>query len=263
MSPSPATATAGGEDWVGVVAAVSAADLAVDVPSRVAEVFVRVGDTVAQGDRLVQLDPSAATASVDMASAQVRERTSELRSAEATARAAKKRLKRLQAGQAWLSRQELEQAGEAVRVAEAQLEAAKANLGVGRASLRGQRLRQARQTLVAPFAGEVVALDADVGDSVTPGQTVVRMFDRKRQVRFAFPPGAMSADARPRVEVRLSGQAEPVVTRIATVRQVVDPSAEMVFATAPLPDALSEPGRWIPGAPVAVRPVSSTGGAQP
>lgn len=258
LQPSAAmdTSMANERGWVGVVVAANTAELAANMAGRVDKVFVRTGDAVAKGDKLVQFDPFETTTSVHMANAQLRERASELARFEARAAAAASKLERLRAGSTWLSQQELDTAAAELNVANAELQAAKANMGVSRLALRQQRVRATRQTLTAPFAGTVISLGVDSGDSVTAGQIVMRILSGERQVRFAFPPGELSVptpgSSMKRVALRLQGSDQRVFTQVDAVRPEVDPSAELVFATAPLPAALPDPARWIPGAPVVV-----------
>ena len=244
--------------WVGVVVAANTAELAANMAGRVDKVFVRTGDTVAAGDKLVQFDPFETTSSVHMANAQLRERASELSRFQARAAAAATKLERLRAGSTWLSQQELDTAAAEANVANAELQAARANMGVSRIALKQQRMRATRQTLTAPFAGTVISLGVDSGDSVSQGQIVMRILSGERQVRFAFPPGELSVPApgskaaATTVALRLQGSDQRVLAQVDAVRPELDPSAELVFATAPLPAALPDASRWIPGAPVAV-----------
>lgn len=246
--------------WVGVVVAANTAELAASVAGRVDKVFVHTGQSVRRGDRLVQFDGMESLSSVHMANAQLRERASELSRSQAHANAASTRLSRLRAGATWLSKQELDSAVAEANMAQAELQAARANLGVSRIALKQQRLRATRQTLTAPFAGTVIALGVDAGDSVSAGQIVMRILSGERQVRFAFPPGELTpspAAARPeRVSLRLSGSDQSVTADVDAIRPEVDPSAQLVFATAQLPAALPEPARWIPGAAVEVTRVA-------
>ena len=238
--------------WVGVVVAGSTAELAPSVSGRVESVFVHTGQTVARGERLLQFDRSESTNSVGVANAQLNERASDLLRYQARAQAARDALKRLRVGEAWLSKQELERAVAESRVADAELSAARASVGASRIQLSQQRFRATLQTLSAPFAGTVVALDVNTGDSVSAGQIVMRILSEDRQVRFAFPPGELPEGAARHIKIRLSGSQHEVVSDVGAVRPEVDPSAQLVFATAPLPAALPEPARWIPGAAVRV-----------
>lgn len=237
--------------WTGVVVAASTAELAASAAGRVEKVFVRTGQAVQAGERLLQFDRDESDNSVDMANAQLNQRNSELARFQARAQAADNQLKRLRAGENWLSKQELDHALAEVRVANAELAAARAGVGLSRVQLNQQRLRAGRQTLFAPFAGTVIALGVDSGDSVGAGQIVLRVLSEDRQVRFAFPPGELPA-GRQRVSIRLAGSQEQIQSEVSAIRPEVDPSAQLVFATAQLPAALPEPLRWIPGAAVSV-----------
>lgn len=244
----------GGETkpWIGVVVAGSTAELAANASGRVESVFVRTGAHVKPGDRLMQFDPRDSENSVGMANAELAQRFSELTRAQARAQAASNQLKRLKAGETWLSKQELDVAAAEARMADAELQSAKANVGASRFQLSQQRLRATRQTLTAPFAGTVVALDVDAGDSVTAGQIVLRILSDDRQVRFAFPAGAMSNQASRQVSIRLAGGESEIQSTVSSIRPELDPSAQLVFGTAPLPAALTTDSRWIPGAAVQV-----------
>ena len=175
--------------WVGVVVAASIADLAADAEGRIATVYVRTGDAVRAGDKLLQFDLSEAKTAAGMADAELSQRKSEVARAEARAGAAAARLARARAGEAWLSQQEMDSAIAEEKVAQAELRAARSAVGLGAARVSQQRLRVERRTLVAPFDGRVVTMDADPGDSVVAGQVVLRVFSNQRQARFAFPPG--------------------------------------------------------------------------
>jgi RND family efflux transporter MFP subunit len=242
--------------WVGVVVAGSTAELAANADGRVQVVFVRTGARVQAGARLMQFDLSESANSVGMAGAQLNQRMSELSRAEARAQAAGNQLKRLRGGETWLSKQELDVATAESRMADADLQSARAGVGVSRLALNQQRLRATRQTLTAPFAGTVVSVNADMGGSVTAGQVVMRILSEDRQVRFAFPPGDMPSSAQKQVTVQLTGTDSSVETEVSAVRPDLDPSAQLIFATAQLPENLPEASRWIPGAAVQVRLVS-------
>ena len=238
--------------WTGVVVAGSTAELAASASGRIESVFVRTGQRVREGEHLLQFDRSETENSVGVANAQLSQRASELTRSEARAQAARDQLARLRAGQAWLSKQELDRAVAEVRVSDAELSAARASLGASRIQLVQQRFRARLQTLTAPFSGTVLALDVNTGDSVSAGQVVLRILSDDRQVRFAFPAGGLPDVGLQRVAIRMPGIASEVQTVVSSVRPEVDPSAQLVFASAPLPAALPESARWIPGAAVRV-----------
>jgi RND family efflux transporter MFP subunit len=239
------------KSWIGVVVAGSTAELAANADGRVERVFVRTGAHVKGGEHLMQFDARDSANSVGMANAEVNQRMSEWSRAQARAQAAANTLKRLRAGATWLSKQELEAALAESRMADADLQSAQANVGASRIALSQQRLRATRQTLSAPFDGTVVSLGVDAGDSVTAGQIVLRILSEDRQVRFAFPPGALASGPRD-VAIRLAGTDAAVQATVSSIRPELDPSAQLVFATAPLPAAVAGDSRWLPGAAVQV-----------
>jgi HlyD family secretion protein len=244
--------------WVGVVVAASTADLAAETEGRIATVYVRTGDAVHAGDKLLQFDVAEAKTAAGMADAELGQRKSELSRAEARASAAAGRLERAHAGEAWLSPQEMDTAVAEEKVAQAELRAARSAVGLGAARVSQQRLRVERRTLVAPFDGRVVTMDADPGDSVVAGQVVIRVFSNERQARFALPPSDLYGSNDMKVSIRLRGTNETVTASVSTIRPEVDPSAQLVFGTAPLPHDLPNADGWIPGAPVEVLQVQPT-----
>jgi RND family efflux transporter MFP subunit len=240
--------------WVGVITAGYTAELAAEAEGRVAQVFARSGTRVAEGDKLLQFDEADANSSFGMASAELEQRSSELSRALARSQAAKAKLSRVKASEQWVSAQEMDTARSEARVADAELRAARAAVGVGKARVTQQQLVVSRRTLVAPFAGTVVGVSVDPGDSVTRGQIVLRVVSDDRQVRFAFPPNALdvAGGQQKNVTIQLDGTTLTVQAEVSTVRPEVDPSSQLVFGTALLPDVLPEAQRWIPGAPVQV-----------
>jgi RND family efflux transporter MFP subunit len=235
--------------FIGVVVAGTTAELAADADGYVAAVFVQNGTRVAAGDKLLQFDEAESSSAVGIASAELGQRRSELSRAQAKAEASQAQLERLRAGAAWIARQELDSAAAEARLAEAELHAARAGVSMGRARFSQQRLRRERRVLTAPFAGTVASLDVDPGDSVVAGQVVLRILSDDRQVRFAFPPGEL---VERQVAITLQGTELAVPAEVTALRPEIDPSAQLVFATAALPTALPDAARWIPGAAVEV-----------
>lgn len=246
--------SASSDAWVGVVSARSSAELAADSESRVSEVFLRTGARVNAGDKILELDKSAVLSAVGMAGAELGQRSSEVARAQSRVDMMKSRLERVRAGAEWLSEQEVDTAAGDLRVAEAELRAAKAAVGISRARLNEQELRATRHTLVAPFAGTLVSADVDPGDSVSAGQVLARVFSVDRQVRFAMPRSFVPRASSSRVLIRASDGKAKAIARIDDVRPEVDPAAQLVFATALLPDELSSNPAWLPGTPVEVSP---------
>lgn len=238
--------------WVGIVVPSNTAELAADTDGRIVNVFVTTGARVMAGAKLLQFDPSDSQNAVSVASAQLSQRVSDVARAQARVDAASKNLSRLRSGAMWLSQKELDQANAELQVANAELAAARAAVGASQAQLRQSRMVAERRTLLAPFAGTVVDLGVDPGDSVRAGQIVMKILSDGREVRFAYPPGDLPDQGARNVVVELEGSQASVLAQVSATRPEVDPSAKLVIATVPLPAGLPQSERFLPGSPVRV-----------
>jgi RND family efflux transporter MFP subunit len=243
-------------NWVGVVSAGSNADLAAEFDGRVTHVFVKSGQQVKQGDRLLEIDQAEAATTVGVAGAELGQNQSDVLSAEARLEAAKLKASRLEEGGKWLSATELDGARTEVRIAQAELAAARSKVAMGRAKLAQQRLRANKHTLVAPFTGTLVSIDVDAGDSVTAGQVLARVISDERVIRFALPRAELAEQPLTEVLVRLKDRQEAALRApVNAVRPEVDAAAQLVFATANLPEEVRSLPSWMPGSIVEVQPL--------
>jgi len=223
--------------FLGVVSATQTADLAPDSDGRVREVFARAGMSLRAGDPIVQIDLAEVRTSVGVAGAELQQRASDVARADARLEAAQAKADRLQAGGNWLSEQELESARSEVRVALAERDAARSATAMGKARLRREQLREERHTIVAPFSGVLVNIDVDPGDSVLAGRPIARLLSTEREVRFAVPRPALSEMEATGVALTIPGHEARLPTRLRSLRPEIDTSAQLVFASAALPDA--------------------------
>lgn len=238
--------------WVGVVSAGSNAELAAEFEGRVTHVWVKAGQQVKQGDKLLEIDPADIATTVGVAGAELGQHRSDLERAEARLEAARLREKRLEEGGKWLSAQELDVARTEARVAEAELSAARSAVAMGRARLAQQKLRADKHRIEAPFSGTLVSIEVDEGDSVNAGQLLARVISNDRVIRFALPRAALAERPLPSVLVRLKGQGGALEARVDAVRPEVDSAAQLVFARAELPEAVRELPSWMVGSVVEV-----------
>jgi RND family efflux transporter MFP subunit len=243
--------------WVGVVSAGNNAELAAEFEGRVTHVWVKSGQHVNQGDKLLEIDPAEIATTVGVAGAELSQHRSDVQRAEARLEATRTRLKRLEEGGKWLSAQELDVARTEVRVAEADLSAARSSVTMGRARLAQQQLRQEKHRIEAPFSGTLVSIEVDEGDSVSAGQILARVISADRVIRFALPRTDVAEQALTEVSVRLKGQQGALRATVRTVRPEVDSAAQLVFASAALPDAVRDLPSWMPGSVVEVTPVDA------
>lgn len=156
------------ESAVGTIRAVSEAVVASKILARVEEVRVKAGQEVKQGDVLVVLDK-----------ADLRTRTEQALAAEAAARArydqAEVDLGRYQRlrDRGSVTQGELDKVSTAMRTANADLEQA-------RRAVEEARIVESYATVKAPMAGRVIDKKVNAGDTVSPGQALVTMYDPAR-----------------------------------------------------------------------------------
>ncbi len=153
------------ESAVGTIRPVHEAIVASKILARVEEVRVRAGQAVKRGDMLVLLDRADLKARMDQA-----------QSAEAAARAKydqaeidQGRIARLRAREA-VTQSELDQSNTALRTAKAELERA-------RQAVEEARVMDAYATVLSPISGRVIDKKVNPGDTVSPGQVLVTIYD--------------------------------------------------------------------------------------
>jgi membrane fusion protein (multidrug efflux system) len=153
------------ESAVGTIRAVYEAVVASKILARVEEVRVKAGQEVKQGDVLVVLDK-----------ADLKSRIEQAMSAEAAAQAKYEqaetdfgRARRLRAKES-ITQSELDQASTAMRSSKAELERA-------RQAVEEARIVESYATVRAPLSGRVIDKKVNAGDTVSPGQMLVTMYD--------------------------------------------------------------------------------------
>lgn len=187
------TATRGALDIIAASSGTVEAEIRVDVKSRasgeVFEVTVQPGDSVANGDLLVRLDPADEERRVQEAeanAASVRSRLAKAEAQEASARAnlldAEGRWKRRTGAHAagLISYEELEAAQTAFRVAEqgmlqqdAEIRSASADLERAELAIGEARKRLNETVIRAPVSGTVLSANVERGSIVSSGITNV------------------------------------------------------------------------------------------
>lgn len=190
-----------------------------------------------EGDVLVRLDPRDAELAVTRAKAEVARAEMALTIEEEEARVA---------------RQEWAQMGQGAPsplvVREPQLAQARANLSAAKAMRKQAELDLARTEIRAPFAGRVRIKHVDVGQYVTPGAPIARIYAIDyAEVRLPIPDDQlayMDAPIRFRgdqaniqgpevvLESRFAGQQYRWTGRIVRLEGEIDPQSRMVHAVA-------------------------------
>jgi membrane fusion protein, multidrug efflux system len=248
-----------------VVEAVRQSAIAPQIPARVVEFKVRAGDAVKAGQVLVRLDPRAAVDQVTASQAQVA-------AAQAQLDAARRDYERNQRlfNKQYISQAAMDQAEAQFKAAQAQTKATIAQAGVA-------TTQSSFTTLVAPYAGVVAGVTAELGDMATPGMPLLTLYDPTELRAVATVPEsyvAQFAAGRP-VKIELAGGAagprvveatgivvlptSDAATHTRAVRLALPRTAQGVapgtFARASFPLTASGPGRLtIPAATVVRRP---------
>ena len=171
-SPAPARAPrASGLVASGYVVARRQATVSAEITGRIADVLVEEGARVEAGDVLALLDDARAQLELDLIESQIAAASARVQSLDVQVREAR----RVSDRAAQLFEREI--ATDAARTAaEAQLASLQAQLRAAQADLESARVRQTsqldlieRHTVRAPFAGVVIAKNAQVGEILFPG----------------------------------------------------------------------------------------------
>lgn len=188
------------------------------IGGKIAERFVSVGDVVRPGQRLARLDPQDVAPAIAAASAQREAARTDLK----LARIELERLKELRSlnyvSQAQVDRQQ------------AQTDSAESRLRSAEAQLAQATNSAAFQALVADEPGVVTAIEAEAGQVVAAGQTVLRVARAGEKELLVHVPEADLAAARLATEWRVSIPAlggEPLQARL----REVSPLAEQASRT--------------------------------
>ena len=240
--------------YPGVIVSGYTADVGAEVAGGVVEVMARTGVRVRAGDPLLRIDAKTAGDEVRLAQARLEQQRSSVERAKAELSEATDLLTRLRSITDGVSERDLVAAQAREQKARAAVAEAKAGLGMTEAELGRQRTRSDKLVIRAPFEGVVVALYADPGDVVGPGQVVARVITEDFYVRFAMPPDDTSARAPGlSLDVRLPTGAS-LRAEVTDVQPEVDAAAQLVFARARI-DRSGTAGtvELIPGTQVQVR----------
>ncbi|RWF46660.1 MAG: efflux RND transporter periplasmic adaptor subunit [Mesorhizobium sp.] len=188
------------------------ADLAFRLLGRVVSRDVKVGDTVSKGTTIAALDPTALELAVQAAKA-------ELSNAEAqfaNAAASEERQRQLLAA-ANTSQSVFDAAQQARKAAEASVERAKASLAKSQEQLGYARL-------FSDFDGVVTAVGAEVGQTVSPGQTIVTVARSDLREAVVDIPDQLTGDLPAGTPFQVILQSLPTIQTEAKLREIAPQS---------------------------------------
>jgi RND family efflux transporter MFP subunit len=230
------------DDYVGRFEAIESVEVKPRVSGYLQSVHFRDGDFVRAGQLLFTIDQRPARAQLDQARAQ-------LARAEATLVNARTELARSRAlaSQRAVSVEEVEQRQAALRAAEAEVAA-------GRANVRAQGLNLGFTSVVAPISGRISQRRVDPGNAVTADQTVLTTIVSTSPLHFMFEGSEAlllryqrQGGGRVGSAVRIRLQDEADYTRAGTldfVDNAIDTGSGTIQARAvvPNPDGFLRPG---------------------
>ena len=148
-------------------------DVAADISGRIVRLAVKEGQTVSQGQFLLQIDPEQYAAAVARAQAQVSSARAQLAQAQANYIGAQRQADRMAAIQKQnaqlVSAAELDNLRTQADVNRALVEAGRHGVDQALASLRDARQALAKTTIVAPMSGRVTRLNVEQGETAVPG----------------------------------------------------------------------------------------------
>jgi len=230
-------------------------DLAAQVSGRIVSVapeFV-AGGAFKAGEVLVQLEDADYRVAVTRAEARVAESRQRLVQEKAEADLARRDWEEMGRGPA-----------DPLTLREPQLKKAQADLAAAEAELEGARLNLARTRISVPFDGRVRSKNADLGQYVTPGAMLGRVFATDRvEVRLPLtdadmrilgkPIAYLAGDDAPgvRFTATVAGEERTWTGVLARIEGAVDPASRVVYAYAALKDPYGA-GADAAGVPMAV-----------
>jgi len=170
----------------GNIRAVRTVDLSSDISARVATVYIREGDYVTQGQRLLSLETDTYEAAVDRTEASLAQARAGLTQQEANLESARLELARnesLNERGGLVSLQALDNARIQFDIAEAQLQSARSGVDQAAAAVEEAREQLSKTLFTAPMDGRVTRLNVEEGETViigtmnNPGSLVLTISD--------------------------------------------------------------------------------------
>ncbi len=148
-------------------------DISSDITGRITRLAVKDGDTVKEGQFLLQIDPTQFEAQVQRAEAALANARASAAQARANLLQARRDLERqqqiLKTNAELVSTQEIERLETQLEVNEALVEPASENVKQAEASLKDARFQLSRTTIYAPMTGRVTRLNVEVGETAIMG----------------------------------------------------------------------------------------------
>ena len=182
--------------YAGTSRAARRAELGFKRGGEVATVMVDLGDSVAAGQLLAQLDTRALASDLRRAQSEEVLAAANRRSASAQTELAANTERRVRALRANgnVSQQAFDEAHLQYRVSRAQLEVAQASLGRAQAAVEAMEVALSEAEIRAPFGGVIQARHADEGSQIGPGSPALSLVETsKREAHIGIPESAVTS----------------------------------------------------------------------
>tara|TARA_X000000950_G_scaffold23577_1_gene25298 strand:+ start:371 stop:1501 length:1131 start_codon:yes stop_codon:yes gene_type:complete len=182
--------------YAGTSRAARRAELGFKRGGEVATVMVDLGDSVAAGQLLAQLDTRALASDLRRAQSEEVLAAANRRSASAQTELAANTERRVRALRANgnVSQQAFDEAHLQYRVSRAQLEVAQASLGRAQAAVEAMEVALSEAEIRAPFGGVIQARHVDEGSQIGPGSPALSLVETsKREAHIGIPESAVTS----------------------------------------------------------------------
>ena len=207
-------------EYVATLKSLRSTTIKPQIDGQITQIFVKSGDRVGEGARLMQIDPQRQQAAV---SSQEAERTAREASV-AFARQQLQRANELFAAGA-VSKQELEQSQTALRTAEANLQALQAQV-------QQQEVQLRYYTISAPTSGIVADVPARVGMQVTTSTVLTTIEQNDTLEVYVSVPVERSGDLKMGLPIKVmsgDGKDTPAVTTVGFISPSVDEATQSIL----------------------------------
>ena len=182
--------------YAGTSRAARRAELGFKRGGEVATVMVDLGDSVAAGQLLAQLDTRALASDLRRAQSEEVLAAANRRSASAQTELAANTERRVRALRANgnVSQQAFDEAHLQYRASRAQLEVAQASLGRAQAAVEAMEVALSEAEIRAPFGGVIQARHVDEGSQIGPGSPALSLVETsKREAHIGIPESAVTS----------------------------------------------------------------------
>ncbi len=197
------------------------------IDGQITQILVKSGDRVAQGQRLLQIDPRRQQAAVSSQEAERAAREADVAFAEQQQQRARELF-----GAGAISKQELEQAQTALQTAQAHLQALQAQV-------QQQQVQLRYYTVTAPTAGIVGDVPVRVGNQVSP-QTLLTTIDQNQtlevHVQVPVERAAELKNGLPLLIVSSDGRETLARSSVNFISPHVDDQSQTVLVKAAVPN---------------------------